>query len=86
MNWENWLETVQAPPLPHTARADPEFIDRGHRSATPALNRPSALQAPKLLDPIYATIVPSHRDRTEALTADLRRLGAVAAGSAGAAR
>jgi hemerythrin-like domain-containing protein len=37
------------------------------------------LEAPQRLDPIYATILPSHRDRTQALTADLRRLGAVAA-------
>jgi hypothetical protein len=33
------------------------------------------LKAPRFLEPIYGTIVPNHRDRTEALTADLRRLG-----------
>jgi Polyketide cyclase / dehydrase and lipid transport len=37
------------------------------------------LKAPKLLEPIYATIIPSHRDRTKALTTDLERLGALAA-------
>jgi hemerythrin superfamily protein len=40
------------------------------------------IKAPKLLEPIYATIIPSHRDRTQALTADLHRLGALAARSA----
>jgi hypothetical protein len=39
------------------------------------------LKAPKLLEPIYATILPSHRDRVHALAADLHRLGAVAARS-----
>jgi hypothetical protein len=37
------------------------------------------LRAPKVLDPVYATMIPAHRDRTAALTADLRRLGDVAA-------
>ena len=37
------------------------------------------LNAPRLLETIYATIIPSHRDRTQALTADLHRLGAIAA-------
>jgi Hemerythrin HHE cation binding domain/Polyketide cyclase / dehydrase and lipid transport len=37
------------------------------------------LKAPRLLEPIYATIIPSHRDRIQALTADLQRLGALAA-------
>jgi hypothetical protein len=36
------------------------------------------LKAPKLLDAVYATAIPTHRDRTAALTADLRRLGEVA--------
>jgi hypothetical protein len=39
------------------------------------------LKAPKLLEPIYATMIPSHRDRTQALSADLRRLAALAARS-----
>lgn len=39
------------------------------------------LKAPKLLEPIYATVLPSHRDRVHALAADLHRLGAVAARS-----
>jgi hemerythrin-like domain-containing protein len=37
------------------------------------------LRAPKVLDAVYATMIPAHRDRTAALTADLRRLGDVAA-------
>jgi hypothetical protein len=42
------------------------------------------VKAPRLLDVLYATAVPNHRDRTRALTDDLRRLGAVAATGAGA--
>ncbi len=37
------------------------------------------LRAPKVLDVAYATILPAHRDRSEALAEDLRRLGQVAA-------
>jgi hypothetical protein len=33
------------------------------------------------LEPVYALVVPAHRDRTEALTHDLERIGAVAAGA-----
>lgn len=36
------------------------------------------VRGPKVLDPIYATIAPNHRDRDAALREDLRRLGAVA--------
>ena len=36
------------------------------------------VRAPKLLDAVYATLVPAHRDRAAALTEDLRRLGALA--------
>lgn len=34
---------------------------------------------PRLLERLYARMIPGHLDRTEALTADLRRLGACAA-------
>jgi hypothetical protein len=37
------------------------------------------VKAPKLVDRLYATLVPNHRDRDEALAGDLRRLGEVAA-------
>jgi hypothetical protein len=37
------------------------------------------VKAPKLVDRLYATMVPNHRDRDEALAGDLRRLGEVAA-------
>lgn len=37
------------------------------------------VKAPKLLDVLYATMLPNHRDRDAALAGDLRRLGAVAA-------
>ena len=36
------------------------------------------LRAPKVLDLLYATVVPAHRDRSDALRADLARLGEVA--------
>jgi len=39
----------------------------------------TVLKAPKVLDVVYATVIPAHRDRTRALTEDLRRLGALAA-------
>jgi hypothetical protein len=42
------------------------------------------VKAPRILDVIYATAIPNHRDRDEALAADLRRLGALAGTGAGA--
>lgn len=36
------------------------------------------LQIPTILDVVYATIIPGHQDRTDALTEDLRRLGELA--------
>lgn len=41
----------------------------------------SVVKATKLLEPVYATMIPDHRDRDAALREDLRRLGAVAAAS-----
>ncbi|NYJ05775.1 SRPBCC family protein [Petropleomorpha daqingensis] len=38
------------------------------------------VRAPRLLDPVYALLIPDHRDRDARLTDDLRRIGAVAAG------
>jgi len=40
-----------------------------------------AVKAPKMLDVVYATAIPNHRDRDAALAEDLRRLGALAAAS-----
>jgi hypothetical protein len=37
------------------------------------------VRAPKVLDRMYAVMIPAHRDRTTALAADLRRLGERAA-------
>jgi hypothetical protein len=37
-----------------------------------------AVRVPKLLDAIYARLIPAHQDRTAALTADLHRLGELA--------
>jgi hypothetical protein len=36
------------------------------------------LRVPKVLSVFYATVIPTHRDRTAALTEDLKRLGAAA--------
>lgn len=36
------------------------------------------LKAPKVLSVLYALLIPNHRDRTSALTEDLKRLGHVA--------
>ena len=42
----------------------------------------TVLRAPKVLDVLYALVIPAHRDRAAALTEDLRRLGDLAAGKA----
>jgi hypothetical protein len=42
------------------------------------------VRVPPVLGTLYALLIPTHRDRTAALTADLIRLGAVAAGTSGA--
>jgi hemerythrin-like domain-containing protein len=40
------------------------------------------VRAPKILDVLYAAVLPAHRDRAAALTDDLRRLGALASSPA----
>lgn len=40
----------------------------------------TVLSAPGLLDPVYAWLIPGHRDRDARLAGDLSRIGAVAAG------
>lgn len=40
----------------------------------------AVVRAPRLLDAVYAWLVPSHRDRDARLADDLARIGAVAAG------
>ena len=42
------------------------------------------VKAPKVLDVVYAFLVPTHRERSAALTEDLHRLGEVAARSVAA--
>lgn len=39
------------------------------------------LKLPVILDIFYATVIPGHRDRSDALAEDLRRLGALASGT-----
>jgi hypothetical protein len=39
-----------------------------------------------ILEPVYATMVPAHRDRVEALKRDLERIGAIARGAPDRAR
>lgn len=48
------------------------------KGGTKITQRFEVVKAPKLLDPIYATLVPDHRDRGAALQQDLRRLGELA--------
>ena len=43
----------------------------------------AVLHAPRLLDLLYARLIPSHRDRDAKLGEDLARLGALAGGGAG---
>jgi hypothetical protein len=43
----------------------------------------TVLRAPRLLDPVYAWLVPTHQDRDARLADDLARIGAVAAGGRG---
>ncbi len=45
----------------------------------------AVVKATKLLEPVYATLVPDHRDRDAALREDLRRIGALAASTSPAA-
>jgi hypothetical protein len=40
----------------------------------------TVVRAPWLLDLVYASLIPAHQDRDARLTADLVRIGAVAAG------
>jgi hypothetical protein len=49
-------------------------VDRGTRIEQSF----DVVRAPKILDVLYATVVPAHRDRAAALTDDLRRLGEIA--------
>ena len=57
-----------------------EAVDGGSR--TRIEQRFRVLRAPKVLDVVYAALVPSHRDRDAELTGDLERLGAAAARTA----
>lgn len=49
------------------------------RSGTRIEQTFQVLHIPKLLDMVYARLIPAHRDRATAITEDLRRLGTVAA-------
>ena len=58
---------------------DLEPLDDGRR--TRITQSFEVVQLNAILDRFLALVVPAHRDRREALAADLRRLGAVAAGA-----
>ena len=51
-----------------------EPLDQGTR----IVQEFEVVRAPKVLDYLYAAVLPAHRDRNEQLTADLERIGAVA--------
>jgi Hemerythrin HHE cation binding domain/Polyketide cyclase / dehydrase and lipid transport len=90
--WGRACEIVRAEPWQLTWRTVPtalypdstEWTIRLHAAAggTRIEQTFRVVKAPRLLDVIYATMIPNHRDRTRALTDDLRRLGALAAASA----
>jgi hypothetical protein len=39
------------------------------------------VRTPRLLDPLYALVIPAHQDRDARLAEDLERVGVVAAGN-----
>jgi Polyketide cyclase / dehydrase and lipid transport len=86
--WGRVCEIVSAEPHELVWRTVPTALNpdstewaitlREDGQGTTIEQRFQVIRAPKILDVVYATVIPSHRDRTAALTEDLRRLGAVA--------
>jgi hypothetical protein len=86
--WGRTCEIVTARPYELVWRTVPtalypdstEWTIRLHRagSATRIEQSFTVLRAPKVLAVIYGLLLPAHRDRTAALTEDLRRLGGLA--------
>lgn len=52
-------------------------------SGTRIVQEFEVVRAPTLLEPVYAALIPAHRDRDAALVEDLRRLGSVASSGSG---
>ena len=86
--WGRVCEVVSAEPYELVWRTVPTALNpdstewaitlREDGPGTTIEQRFQVIRAPKVLDVVYATVIPSHRDRTAALTEDLRRLGEVA--------
>ncbi|HEY7068936.1 MAG TPA: SRPBCC family protein [Acidimicrobiales bacterium] len=88
--WGRVCEVVAAAPYELTWRTVPtvrfpdstEWTIRLHEDGDEGGTRIEqafrVVKAPKVLDVIYATAIPNHRDRSDALAGDLRRLGALA--------
>ena len=68
--------TVPSPLYPDSTEWSVRLQPVGDR--TRIVQEFTVVRAPRLLDHLYAALIPGHRDRTERLTADLQRLGAVA--------
>jgi hemerythrin-like domain-containing protein len=86
--WGRVCEIVAAEPYELVWRTVPTLLFPDSTEWTIRLHRDGhgtrieqsfvVVRAPTVLDVVYATVLPAHRDRTAALTADLRRLGDVA--------
>jgi hypothetical protein len=90
--WGRTCEIVQAEPYELVWRTVPTWVIpdstewairlRPVSGGTVIEQTFEVVKAPKVLDVVFGLMVRNHRDRDAALTADLRRLGALASGSA----
>jgi hypothetical protein len=75
--WTLAWRTVPSPLYPDSTEWRVRLEDT--RSGTRIVQTFQVLHIPKLLDMVYARLIPAHRDRATAITEDLRRLATVAA-------
>lgn len=88
LRWGRVCEIVSAEPSELVWRTVPSTLYPDSSEWTIALEKTETgtvieqrfrvIRVPKLLDSLYALMIPTHRDRTKALTDDLRRLGTLA--------
>ena len=89
LRWGRVCEIVEASPWTLAWRTVPSLLYpdstewrvrlEESRSGTRIEQTFQVLHIPRLLDMVYARLIPAHRDRATAITEDLRRLGTVAA-------
>jgi hypothetical protein len=87
--WSRVCEIVHADPYRLVWRTVPSVLNPDSAEWTIALQKTDSgtmieqrfqvTRLPRVLDRLYALMFPAHRDRTAALTDDLRRLGNIAA-------